>query len=402
MLSQFAGHVFFPPSISPTGPAYVVLCFRDVDTASNVKVDRDIFNTIEPVARDVAGLTPEWLNHALEHSGFRGSVTDARCEPIGIGQMGRSYRVNLTYSDDRATGPSTLVAKMAGGGLEARQRVADGYRAEVMFYSQIARTVDVSTPRCWYAAITDDGTDFTLLLEDLHPARPGVQIESCSLSQAGDAVENLAALHAPRWNDGTLLEMKGFGLTDSASAQFVGEIFAKAVDDFVARFEVLDHEDTETLHGCAEAICPWLLARPTPFSVVHGDYRLDNLMFPPVGRGVSALDWQTVGVAPPGRDLAYILGTALRPEDRQRYETDLVALYFDELRRRGVQEYSSNECFDDYRLGQLQGPFITVLGCVYGATAERSPDADEMFISMAKRSCAAIRELESLSLVQDT
>jgi hypothetical protein len=38
---------------------------------------------------------------------------------------------------------------------------------------------------------------------------------------------------------------------------------------------------------------------------------------------------------------------------------------------------------------------------VYGATAERSQDADEMFISMAKRSCAAIRELESLSLVRD-
>jgi hypothetical protein len=369
----------------------------------------DTSDTIEPVARDVAGLTPEWFTQALEHAGFRGNVTDARCEPIGIGQMGRSYRVNLTYSDDRATpatglptGPSSLVVKMAGGGVEARQRVADGYRNEVMFYSQIAATVDVSTPRCWYSAITDDGTDFTLLLEDLHPARPGVQIESCSLSQAGDAVENLAALHAPRWNDSTLLEMSGIRLTDAASAQFIGEIFAKTTDDFVARFETLDQDDIETLHGCAEAICPWLLTRPAPFAVVHGDYRLDNLMFPPVGRGVAALDWQTVGVAPPGRDLAYFLGTALRPEDRRRYESDLVALYYDELRRRGVQEYSGKECFDDYRLGQLQGPFITVLGCVYGATAERSPDADAMFISMAKRSCAAIRELESLSLVQYT
>jgi thiamine kinase-like enzyme len=195
--------------------------------------------------------------------------------------------------------------------------------------------------------------------------------------------------------------MKGMGLTDAASAQFVGEIFAQGVEDFVTRFDALGGEDIETLHGCTEAICPWLLTRPIPYAVVHGDYRLDNLMFPLTGRGVSALDWQTVGVAPPGRDLGYFLGTALHPEDRQRHEHDLVALYFDELRRRGVQGYSSNECFDDYRLGQLQGPFITVLGCVYGATAERSQDADEMFISMAKRSCAAIRELESLSLVRD-
>lgn len=361
------------------------------------------------MARDVAGLTPEWFNRALEHSGFRASVTDVRCEPIGIGQMGRSYRVNLTYSDvgptgpsSLPTGPSSLVVKIAGGGLEARQRVADGYRNEVMFYSQIAATVDVSTPRCWYSAITDDGTDFTLLLEDLHPARPGVQVESCSLNQAEDAVANLAALHAPRWNDSTLPEMKGLGLADAASAQFVGEIFAKAVDEFLMRFDALGDEDIDTLHGCAGAISPWLLTRPIPYAVVHGDYRLDNLMFPPTGRGVSALDWQTVGVAPPGRDLGYFLGTALRPEDRRGWESDLVSLYFDELRRRGVQQYSGSDCFDDYRLGQLQGPFITVLGCVYGATAERSQDADEMFISMAKRSCAAIRELESLSLVQYT
>jgi aminoglycoside phosphotransferase (APT) family kinase protein len=354
------------------------------------------------VARDVAGLTPEWFTRALARSEFFGTVTDAQSEPIGIGQMGRSYRVTLSYSDDQPSGPPSVVVKMAGGGLEARQRVAEGYRNEVMFYSQIAATVDVSTPRCWYSAITDDGTDFTLLLEDLHPARPGVQIESCSLDQAEDAVANLAALHAPRWNDGALPEMKGMGLADPASAQFVGEIFATAVDEFIVRFDSLGDEDTDTLHRCAEAISSWLLTRPIPYAVVHGDYRLDNLMFPPTGRGVSALDWQTVGVAPPGRDLGYFLGTALRPEDRRRSEGDLVSLYFDELRRRGVQEYSARECFDDYRLGQLQGPFITILGCIYGATAERTPDADEMFLSMAKRSCAAIRELESLSLVQHT
>ena len=217
-----------------------------------LKVEAAIFSTLEPVSKDVAGLTPAWFNHVLEHSGIPATVADAKCEPIGIGQMGRSYRVDLTYSDPRLGSPSSVVVKMAGGGREARQRVADGYRNEVMFYSQIAATVDVSTPRCWYAAITDDGTDFTLILEDLHPARPGVQIESCSLSQAGDAVVNLAALHAPRWNDRTLLGIKGFRLTDAASAQFVGEIFAKAVDDFVARFDAIDNEDVETLHGCAE------------------------------------------------------------------------------------------------------------------------------------------------------
>jgi hypothetical protein len=49
-------------------------------------MDTDIFNTLEPVAKDVADLTPDWLNGALQNAGFHGNVIDARCEPIGIGQ----------------------------------------------------------------------------------------------------------------------------------------------------------------------------------------------------------------------------------------------------------------------------------------------------------------------------
>ena len=48
----------------------------------------------------------------------------------------------------------------------------------------------------------------------------------------------------------------------------------------------------------------------------------------------------------------------------------------------------------------LQGPLITILGRVY-ATAEPSPAADEMFLAMATRSCAAIRDLHSLELLEN-
>ena len=53
---------------------------------------------------------------------------------------------------------------------------------------------------------------------------------------------------------------------------------------------------------------------------------------------------------------------------------------------------------DDYRVGLLQAPMITMLGAAY-ATAERSKQADAMFLAMACRSCAAIRDLNSLDLL---
>jgi hypothetical protein len=73
-----------------------------------------------------------------------------------------------------------------------------------------------------------------------------------------------------------------------------------------------------------------------------------------------------------------------------------VAAYHAALTGYGVEGYGLDECFDDYRFAALQGPLITVLGCAYGTRTERG---DRMFLAMATRSCAAIRDLGSLGLV---
>ena len=41
---------------------------------------------------------------------------------------------------------------------------------------------------------------------------------------------------------------------------------------------------------------------------------------------------------------------------------------------------------------------ITVIGCIYAGT-KRTKRSDDMFIAMARRSCAAVRDLRSLDLV---
>jgi hypothetical protein len=354
---------------------------------------------VNPVAATVSDLTPAWLTQALRAAGTDVTVAHVEPERVGTGQIGTSYRLTLTYDGDADDAPRSLVAKLAGGDEAARRRVADGYRKEVGFYTELAATVDVRTPRCWYGAITDDGTDFTLLLDDLAPARPGVQADGCTVDQAADSVRNLAGLHAPRWDDTSLLEHPFLGPADAGTAGFLGEILVVATEEFVERYAGdLGSDDVRTLRDAARVIADWQLARPTPFALIHGDYRLDNLMFPPSGDGVVALDWQTVTVGPPTRDVAYFLGTSLDLDARRQHEEQLVAVYHDELVARGIVGYAADACFDDYRLGHLQGPMITVLGCIY-ATAERSERADGMFLAMATRSCAAIRDLGSVELV---
>jgi hypothetical protein len=379
-----------------------------------------------PVANSVDDLTPDWLTAALGLVGVGTPVTAVSAERVGTGQIGTSYRLTLTYRDQsdqseqsevgtvgsrnsRSTGNRSdrtmaldrrqLVAKIAGGSVEARQRLSVGFEKEVGFSSTLAPTVDVRTPRCWYAALADDRLGFTLLLDDLAPARPGVQVDGCSATQAEDAVRNLAGLHAPRWNDASLRDLSFLTPTDEGGAAFLGEILAQATDTFVGRYaDRLEATDVATLHEAAEAIAAWALARPRPFTVVHGDYRLDNLMFPPSGEGVAALDWQTVTVGPPLRDVAYLLGTSLDVAERRRHERTLVSAYHGEMVARGIDDYDRETCAADYRLGQLQGPMITVLGCVYAAV-EPTPTSEAMFLAMATRSCAAIRDHDPFSLL---
>jgi hypothetical protein len=113
---------------------------------------------------------------------------------------------------------------------------------------------------------------------------------------------------------------------------------------------------------------------------------------------VAAVDWQTLVIGPPTRDLAYFLGTSLSTEHRRADEDALVRLYHQQLVTRGVRGYSYAQCFEDYRLGQIQGPMITMIGAAY-ATAGISAASDAMFLAMARRSCAAIRDLGSLRLL---
>jgi aminoglycoside phosphotransferase (APT) family kinase protein len=182
-------------------------------------------------------------------------------------------------------------------------------------------------------------------------------------------------------------------------AAVMGDVTIAATEGFVLRYaDALGDENVATLRSAAEVIAAWQLARLTPFTAIHGDYRLDNLLFSPTDSGVVVVDWQTAALGPPMRDVAYFLGTSLGSEDRRAFEEQLVGDYHTALVNRGVTGYQADRCWEDYRLGQLQGPMVTVIGCMY-ATGTRTDKTDAMFLAMARRSCAAIRDLRSLEVL---
>lgn len=345
-------------------------------------------------------VSPQWMTRALRAGGTDLEIAAIRFEPIGTGQTGASYRFHLEPAPDQTgPAPATVVLKMHAGDRAARARICRAYRQETGFYQTFASSTRMEIPRCWSAAISADSLSYTLVLEDAAPARPGRQVDGCTTDQATLAVRNLAGLHAPFWGDPDLQDRAAWlRRADDETLRFQQSLFLGAADGFVGRYAAeLSAADTATLLRCAEEFFRWGQEIRHHSSLIHGDYRLDNLLFDEHGHVVT-VDWQTLEEGFPGRDLAYFLSTALPPADRRRHEVALVAAYHQRLVELGVDGYSADDCFTDYRLGLPHGPMTTMIGCMYAA-GPRSAGSDEMFLSMAINSAAAIRDLDLFDLL---
>jgi hypothetical protein len=332
-------------------------------------------------------LTPAWLTEVL---GRR--VDSVRFERVGTGQIGSCFRLELAGDGV----PERLLAKLPAADPGARDMMAGAYRGELRFYRDIAPTVAIRVPAVHHAAFSETNGEFTLLMEDLAPREQGDQIAGCSSDQARDAVVNLAGLHGPRWCDPSLLDLEGLALNGPDDAKMLADLYGPATELFLEGLgELVSAEDAGVLRRCPEVVEQWALGRSERFGLVHGDYRLDNLMFPPdAGPGVVAVDWQTLSLALPARDLAYFLATSLDSDLRREHELDLVAAYHQALTEYGVTGYSLEQCLDDYAFALLQAPLVAVFGCAYGTRTQRG---DLMFATMVERACAAMRDHDTLA-----
>lgn len=341
-----------------------------------------------------AEVTASWLSTVLG-----AEVRTVETTPIGTGQTGATYRVSVTYDDENGSLPGTFAIKLPSQDDTVRDRVSMGYRSEHAFYTNVAAHVQIPVPHCHHCEIAGDGTDFVLLLADMAPAVQGDQIAGCTAAEATLAVRALAGLHGPTWRDPQWADFPGIAMPkpEPDSAKGFGDIARMAADITLDKLgDRMTAENRETVRTAMSVVTPWLLTEPDRFAVLHGDYRLDNMLFDPDRTRITVVDWQTLGAGLPARDLSYFTATSLLPEVRAAVEKDLVDEYHRTLLDHGVSDYDRETCWQDYRLGMLQAPLLTVLGCAFATSTERG---DDMMVVMAERGAAAIRELGTLDLI---
>lgn len=343
-----------------------------------------------------AQVTPGWLSEILGRAGMLddAAVVAVEWQPIGTGQVGDSARFTLTY-DRPAAGPATLAGKFAAADPTSRQTaVTHGlYAKEVAFYRELADSLAIRTPRALAAEVSDDGSECVLLFEDLGPARGGNQLAGCTIDDAREAVRQLAGLHAPSWGNAEMTGRDWFAARPG-SLEALAAAYPYATQVFAERYAgQLAPALMEVCHGLAAGIDRWFgreIARPC---LVHGDYRLDNMLFDIKGGAepLGVLDWQTLTVGSGLTDLAYFIGAGVGTS-LAAHEDELVAQYFAAMADRGTP-LARDEVWDDYRRGALHGVSTAVFSAAF---VERTPRGDAMFLDMARGACQLALKHDSL------
>lgn len=345
-------------------------------------------NASAPLVRVPEAITVGWLETVVGRS----NLTILSVAKVGTGQMGQCHRVTFT---DGAGDPETVVVKLASTDPTSRTTGANMhvYYREIAFYRDLAWRLDGVVPECHLAEYDPQDGCFTLVLEDVAGAEQGDQIVGCSAETARLILHKLARVQTPALQDPTV-GSRGYLQPFPTQKGLLAELFPRFLERYRSRISEEHIDVCAAVVGSADS---WTTDQRTPLGIVHGDFRLDNLLLG--AHECRVIDWQTVTWGPLLTDAAYFIGGCLTIDDRRSHETDLLRTYHHELTRHGVRNLSWEQCWAEYRRQCFRGLLTTIAGSIM---AERTDRGDELFTVWIARSARQILDLDALALLPKT
>jgi len=385
-------------------------------------------------------IDPAWLTSALRDSGViaEEEVVDVTHRVIGeeAGFLGEVAILNLKYSDPASTAPASMVLKIPTA-LKNRVmgQLMGVYEKEIRFYYLLQPELSIRSPRHYYSALS--AADFpgvvlermkyldqqpiwviallavvmrwlfglmprryVLLIEDVSHHRLGDQSQDSSDDDVERALTTLARLHGQFWGSEALDKMSWISpvdltgkLIEIANKQAIKkyrEANAASLSD--SQYKLLDWIEANGLELTA-------LQGRHPRTLLHGDFRVDNLCFDDTVGEAIVLDWQTMVSGSGGMDLAYFLSNALPLEASEERVNELIEFYRQGLAREGV-EISFERLRWLYELGMLSmlqkiAPIMFQEQLELGS--ERGPEVMQGWVNKTYRRLESVQYLDILA-----
>jgi aminoglycoside/choline kinase family phosphotransferase len=352
-------------------------------------------------------LSADWLTSALCNGGLAGipTVTSFEYEPIaeGVGFLGKLGRLRLNYAGAAAGAPLTLIAKLPTEDEKSRQLAMAFrfYEREVSFYQEIGSRAGIRVPTLHYGAADPSNGDFVLLLEDLAPARVGDQLQGCTGDQARVAIKAIAECHASWWQSPRLESLAWLPTTNDPIHHFAQPAFQQCWAPFV---QFVGDKLSPAMKRTGEALATKIILMldglaDMPKTLVHGDYRADNLFFGGTedGSALAVVDWQVSSRGGGTFDVGYFLAGNVSPQVRRAHEMDLLQLYVRTLKEHGVQNFNLDDCLEAYRFATLYCLVYAVI--VIGTLDTTNARGVSLFHTAAERVVTAIADLDAAAVM---
>ena len=338
-------------------------------------------------------ITPSWLTRVLAGEGLLTSarVTQLNCRVIGeeTGFLGLVAILTPRYSSSEPKAPTSLILKIPTPLKNRKLGQSLGvYEKEIRFYRDLKPMLNVRTPGHYFSALDayDDPDEvllrlarinrlpmvvvgliaiawnlwvgffprhYVLLIEDLSRYRMGDQLTGCSKHDAKRALSAMATLHAQFW-DSDLLDHLRWIVPAEMTGKLIHLMYLQSIEQY-------KKAEKTTLSKRQLTLIDWIKRRGIALTeiqshcartLLHGDFRLDNLCFDDQSDDALILDWQTMTTGSAGTDLAYFLSAALSLDASESDVDELIRYYRSALERRGVV-ISEESLFWQYEVGML-------------------------------------------------
>jgi thiamine kinase-like enzyme len=303
-----------------------------------------------------AAMTPEWFTDVLCRDKPGIKVVDFSLGNVDNGSSNRR-RILLTYSSDpREHGlPSSVFCKASH---ELINRISLGIsgaaHGEAMFYNNVRPLLDIDAPRAYLATYDPESFNSIVVLDDLaDQVEFGQQDTPITWERAANMVRLMANYHAALCEHPDLTSQKlglptwkqeWFMTVDLLNMQAAVERSFRAAESVIPARLLARAADVWPAAQRSVAVHDRL-----PRMLLHSDTHLKNWYLRGES-GMGLMDWQLACVGHGSRDVAYAIAVALQPEQRRAWEQDLLRLYLDESRSRGVPVMAFDEFWDLYRL----------------------------------------------------
>jgi Ecdysteroid kinase-like family len=343
-----------------------------------------------------ADISSEWLTEVLRDSkllreshGER--VVDFSMKVIGEGAgfMGDVVQLKLTLSSADAASPSSMILKIPTASRNRQVGQSMGiYEREIRFYKELQHHMNVRTPVFYYGAMdqTPDPAQglaiirflnrmpgwlswivfrllnwlgsrkalgFVLLIEDLGYLRVGDQVAGCSVEDAKKVLRAMANLQARFWQN-QVLEKFAWIIPFELIIKFSQVVYLQTLPKYVAangaQLSQRDRQLLDWLKLNGVALMTKLSQRP--YTLLHGDFRLDNLFFDDENDEIVLMDWQSPLLGPAALDFSYFLSAAIAADVSSEETDQLIDYYRLQLAGNGIG-ISRDQMRWDYEAGML-------------------------------------------------